>query len=102
MARQRPGAAAALPNATDNFIENWAWNGTFSEHFKGAHNIVTTARRPEGPSLRRDGARGGKGCALPLGKKNFKNRCSQVRFQTTFFLHNFCCLSGLENAALEA
>ena len=59
MARQRPGAAAALPNATDNFIENWAWNGTFSEHFKGAHkeieNIVTTARRPKGASLCRDG-----------------------------------------------
>ena len=38
-------------------------------------NAVTTATRPVGPSLRRDGVQG-KGCALPLGKKILKNQPS--------------------------
>ena len=38
-------------------------------------NAVTTATRPVGPSLRRDGVQG-KGCALPLGKKILKNQLS--------------------------
>ena len=56
-------------------IRTGAYRGIEKGGGRDMKNAVTTARRPVGPSLRRDGVQG-KGCALPLGKKILKNQLS--------------------------
>ena len=57
------------------YVLTGAYRGIEKGGGRDLKNAVTTATRPVGPSLRRDGVQG-KGCALPLGKKILKNQLS--------------------------